>query len=219
MTVMDKRVLVLNKYWNPINTIPVLKAIGKVFCGRALFVDPESRQTYDFEEWVMEWEEAVSLAKVSADRMMPLGVTHTVIPEIIVCSHYHGPGFRAGARRGVPKFSRRNLFLRDRFTCQYCKRRLPSKDMNMDHVIPKSRGGASEWSNVVLSCVRCNHKKGNQTPSEAGMKLARKPFVPTIDSLRVAPGDRIRMHMGDRTPKTWESFLGKMYWNVEIIPE
>lgn len=71
--------------------------------------------------------------------------------------------------------SRKNILMRDRYTCQYCQRSLPSGEMTLDHVIPRSRRGETAWENLVACCHPCNNKKGNRTPEEAGMKLMRQP--------------------------------------------
>src|SRR5579864_1103359 len=71
--------------------------------------------------------------------------------------------------------SRKNILLRDRNTCQYCGTVLSSSELTLDHVIPRSRGGASTWENLVACCHRCNRQKGNQLPGEAEMKLLREP--------------------------------------------
>lgn len=74
--------------------------------------------------------------------------------------------------------SRRALLVRDRYTCQYCGAQPGRSDLTIDHVYPKSRGGATTWENVVAACKRCNGKKGNRTPSEAGMSLLSEPMRP-----------------------------------------
>ena len=71
--------------------------------------------------------------------------------------------------------SRKNILLRDRNTCQYCGLVLPSSELTLDHVVPRSRGGSSTWENLVACCHPCNNRKGNRTPEEAGMRLARQP--------------------------------------------
>lgn len=71
--------------------------------------------------------------------------------------------------------SRKNILMRDRYTCQYCHRTLASAELTLDHVIPRSRAGESAWENLVACCHNCNNRKGNRTPEEAGMKLARQP--------------------------------------------
>jgi len=77
--------------------------------------------------------------------------------------------------RQTRSLSRKNILLRDHYVCQYCGRTSPAGELTMDHVIPRSRGGSSSWENLVASCIECNNRKGNRTPEEAGMKLARPP--------------------------------------------
>jgi 5-methylcytosine-specific restriction endonuclease McrA len=71
--------------------------------------------------------------------------------------------------------SRKNILMRDRYTCQYCHKVLPSNELTLDHVIPRSRAGETSWENLVACCHSCNNRKGNRTPDEAGMRLARMP--------------------------------------------
>ena len=77
--------------------------------------------------------------------------------------------------RQTRSLSRKNILMRDRYTCQYCHRTLPSAELTLDHVVPRSRAGESNWENLVACCNSCNNRKGNRTPDEAGMKLARQP--------------------------------------------
>src|SRR5512134_2760554 len=71
--------------------------------------------------------------------------------------------------------SRKNILMRDRYTCQYCLKPLPSSELTLDHVIPRSRSGETTWENLVACCHHCNNRKGSRTPEEAGMKLSRQP--------------------------------------------
>ena len=106
------------------------------------------------------------------------------------------------------KFSRQNIYARDRYKCQYCGDRFSTEDLTYDHVIPKSRGGRTEWKNIVTCCIDCNRKKGGRKPSEASMKLIRKPKRPTwVPAIRITIGYR-------EIPQTWRDYL---YWNVELI--
>jgi 5-methylcytosine-specific restriction endonuclease McrA len=84
---------------------------------------------------------------------------------------------------GGIKFTKRNIFARDKWTCQYCYKEFDPCDLTIDHIIPKSRGGKTEWDNIVSCCKNCNGKKGNRTPREAGMKLKRIPIVPSWISI------------------------------------
>jgi 5-methylcytosine-specific restriction endonuclease McrA len=71
--------------------------------------------------------------------------------------------------------SRKNILMRDRYTCQYCHKTLPSSELTLDHVIPRSRSGETTWENLVACCHPCNNRKGNRTPEEAGLRLLRPP--------------------------------------------
>ena len=107
------------------------------------------------------------------------------------------------------RFNRRNIFVRDRSRCQYCGKVKPQRDLNLDHVMPQSRGGKSTWDNVVCACIRCNTKKGNRTPDEAGMRLIRAPKKPAGHPL-------LRARWMGRFPEEWRTFLDEAYWNVEL---
>ncbi len=80
-------------------------------------------------------------------------------------------------RQGI-KFSRLNIYSRDNFTCQFCGEQMPTEDLTFDHVVPRSRGGRTNWENIVTCCVSCNGRKANRTPAEADMKLLRTPRRP-----------------------------------------
>ena len=94
--------------------------------------------------------------------------------------------------------SRKGIILRDGSTCQYCRLKLPSGSLTMDHVIPKSRGGSSTWENLVASCFRCNNVKGDRTPQEAGLALAKQPRQITVHA-------RHRLLLG--ADQTWDRYL------------
>jgi 5-methylcytosine-specific restriction endonuclease McrA len=97
--------------------------------------------------------------------------------------------------------SRKNILLRDRNTCQYCGELLSSSELTLDHVVPRSRGGASSWENLVACCHPCNRSKGNQMPAEAGMKLMREPHAFNLHTSR-----HIMRLMG-RSDDRWRKYL------------
>jgi len=97
--------------------------------------------------------------------------------------------------------SRKNILLRDHSRCQYCGKQLPPADLTLDHVMPRSRGGESTWDNLVACCKRCNHRKGNQTPEEAGMHLTRHPRGFSLHVNR-----QIIRYLG-RADETWRKYL------------
>jgi 5-methylcytosine-specific restriction endonuclease McrA len=104
-------------------------------------------------------------------------------------------------------FSRRNVFKRDHYTCQYCNVQPGTEELSIDHVIPRSHGGTSTWENCVLACVACNKRKADRTPQQAGMKLRRPPVHPTWKPLYAAHRVRIA---------SWAKFISEAYWNVEL---
>ena len=106
------------------------------------------------------------------------------------------------------KFSRQNIYARDRYKCQYCGLKHPLEELTYDHIQPKSRGGKTEWKNIVTCCIKCNRKKGGRTPREASMRLIKKPVIPKwIPSIRLTIGFK-------KVPQTWREYL---YWHVELL--
>lgn len=103
------------------------------------------------------------------------------------------------------KFSRLNIYTRDKFTCQFCALRLDSEDLTFDHVIPRSRGGKTTWENIVTACVPCNKKKSDRTPAEAHMHLLKQPRKPAY-----LPAMTVKMDM-QRLPEEW-----KPYWTATL---
>jgi 5-methylcytosine-specific restriction endonuclease McrA len=104
-------------------------------------------------------------------------------------------------KSGQVRFSRRNVYLRDRYRCQYCCVLVEAREITCDHVIPRSRGGETSWENVVAACHRCNLKKGNRLPEEIGMRLFKKPIrpaqLPTLTPPRYPQG----------MPESWLTYL------------
>lgn len=80
------------------------------------------------------------------------------------------------------RLTRRDVFLRDKFKCQYCGQ--PTRDLTLDHVLPRHRGGPHDWENVVAACKPCNHRKAGRTPDEARMHLLKEPYRPTYSYYR-----------------------------------
>jgi len=107
------------------------------------------------------------------------------------------------------KFTRHNIFERDRNTCQYCGQVFERKDLNLDHVIPRDRGGPTSWENIVCSCITCNTQKANRTPQEAAIHLVRKPKRPKWRPF-------VQVNLGLPHHDSWKHFLDLAYWNVEL---
>ncbi len=98
------------------------------------------------------------------------------------------------------KLTRREVFIRDGYTCQYCG--LQTRDLTIDHIVPKSRKGAHTWENLVSACKVCNHRKGGKTLQEARMRLLREPFVP-----RAGAYYTIERKLGQTVQEEWQKFL------------
>lgn len=106
------------------------------------------------------------------------------------------------------KFSRQNIYARDRYKCQYCGRQFPSEELTYDHITPKSLGGKTKWDNIVTCCIQCNRKKGGRSPAQARMKLIRKPSRPNwLPAVKITIGFK-------EVPQSWRDYL---YWNIELI--
>lgn len=160
---------------------------------------------------LLPWQEAIKavfLDRVTVvseyDRVIRSPTREVRLPSVVSLKEY-----APIARR--PAFTRFNVFLRDRFTCQYCGERFSTHDLTFDHVIPRSRGGRTSWLNVVAACGRCNLRKRNRTPREAGMPLIREVFEPTHFQLQ---------EMGRAFPPNYlhESWRDFLYWDSELDP-
>jgi 5-methylcytosine-specific restriction endonuclease McrA len=161
---LDAPVLVLNRHYQPVRVTRARRALMMLYAGAARALDA-AYEAYDFEAWVRASVD--SLEESVGTSSGPLRV-----PRVVLLASY------GRVPRTTLRLSRRNVYLRDDYTCQYCGRREASKDLNLDHVMPRSRGGRATWENLVTSCKHCNFKKGSCTPEDAGMRLLCTPRRP-----------------------------------------
>lgn len=116
------------------------------------------------------------------------------------------------SKRKVVKFSRLNVYTRDEGRCQFCREKVPLEDTTYDHIVPRSKGGQTNWENVVIACMPCNQKKGNKTLEQAGMTLAKVPVRP-----KKLPDYRVRLTWRKGMPEAWTQWLqaatDAVYWN------
>lgn len=108
-------------------------------------------------------------------------------------------------------FSRKNVFIRDNYTCQYCGMVLPVNKLTYDHVIPKSKWPyhdkeATGWTNIVTACLSCNYKKGNKTIQQANMQLSSMPYIP-IKTKKYLHITQQLSTIKDGMPKEWQMYL------------
>ena len=129
------------------------------------------------------------------DRTLHSGKRLMQLPSVVRLQHY----------RRIPDYqytiSRKNVLMRDHYTCQYCQRKLPSCELTLDHVIPRAQNGKSVWENLVACCRACNHKKGNRTPEQAGMHLASRPRAAGVHT------NRLMMRTAARDNQAWQKYL------------
>lgn len=193
---LNESVLVLNRSWIAVQVANTRRAVSLLYRGYAKVVSPDDYTTYDFDDWK-------ELSKTADEYCI-----HTVdfkikVPEVIVLTLFNG------IHRRQIKFSRRNIFERDKHRCQYCGRHFKKMELTLDHVVPRSSGGRSTWENLVLACVPCNVRKGNRLPEKAHMPLIRAPRKP-----RWVP------YTGESLASvrklSWQKFIDAAYWDVEL---
>ncbi|HTT71182.1 MAG TPA: HNH endonuclease [Anaeromyxobacteraceae bacterium] len=196
---LDTGVLVLNRVYQPVHITSVRRAFSLLYQGAARAIDEEFK-LFDFESW-----SALSAAS-HHDAIGAVGRRIRVPRVIVLIAYERMPKTRV-------RFSRFNIYARDENTCQYCGVRLPRADLNLDHVLPRSRGGATSWENVVCSCVPCNLRKGGRSPEEAGLRLLRAPFRPRWTPM-------FRSATRRAFYREWRPFLSladAAYWNAELL--
>ncbi len=150
---MSAEVLVLNASYEPLNLISTRRAILLLIKDKAEIIE-------------------------ATDRMIRAASTELPQPLVIRLRRY----IKLPHNLSLP-LTRRLVYARDQYTCQYCGGHFPASQLTLDHIIPKSRGGQKVWENIVTACKRCNQKKGNRTPQEAHMHLIRQPYRPRYIAL------------------------------------
>lgn len=200
---LDQQVLVLNRLWQAVNVCSVRRALTLLFEGNAQVVcgdDEGEFKTFSFSQWrdiPGQFREDDTVATVSFRIRVPRVILLMVFDRL--------------PKKEV-KFTRHNIFERDKNTCQFCGRVFDRKDLNLDHVMPRDRGGPTSWENIVCSCIPCNTRKANRTPAEAGIRLIRKPKRPKWRPF-------VQVSFGAPIHESWKHFLDIAYWNVELGEE
>jgi 5-methylcytosine-specific restriction endonuclease McrA len=216
-------VLVLNRFYLAVHVVAVRRALVLLYRELAEVIHVEDGQylNYDFEAWreVSEYRAAQyfssegPLRYMLGDRSLNDGAHGDLLrveePHV---DWIQAVNFRLQAPRVIRllefdrsprqtlRFNRRNLFARDGHNCQYCGKNFPTQQLSLDHVVPRSRGGKTTWENVVSACVDCNTRKGSRTPTEARMKLIRRPVKPKYSPI-------LAMKLGNPEYASWRPFL------------
>ncbi|MBI4242659.1 MAG: HNH endonuclease [Planctomycetes bacterium] len=184
-------VLVLNKFYLPINMISVKRAFVILYKDTGEILDEVDSQIrpFSFNEWID------FSADRNGDRDYVRTIRHRIaIPRIIRLTRcFSMPKYEV-------KLTKKNVLLRDGYKCQYCNKGYQLNKLTIDHIIPKSKGGKSVWTNIVTACMNCNLKKGGRLPWEVGMKLLRSPSAPHTNPL-------LSQKLRNGNYKVWGYFL------------
>ena len=201
---LDSSVLVLNRLFMAVRVVRARHAFVMLWkeIAEVVSVEDQSFACYNFSSWTEVSALRKQFEPASHDWI------HTVrfelaVPKVIRLLTYDRlPKTRV-------RLNRRNLFARDANRCQYCGKKFKTTELSIDHVLPKSRGGRTVWTNVVCACMRCNVRKGGRTPHEAGMILVHDPVQPRFSPV-------ITLHAGNEKYRSWKQFLDSAYWHVEL---
>ncbi len=192
--ILQRPTLVLNRNWQPVNVATVARALVLLWNELARVIDPTDYQTFDWNDWS-------KLRPADGDRFVQAIRFRVRVPEVVTLTEYDR------LPTAAVSFSRRNIFKRDKYVCQYCGEQPGTEELTIDHVVPRAQGGESAWDNCVLACMDCNHRKADRTPQQAGMKLHREPVRPMWKPLYASHNVRI---------ESWSKFLSEVYWNTAL---
>jgi 5-methylcytosine-specific restriction endonuclease McrA len=192
---LECSVLVLNRFYMAIRVINVRRALSLLYRGGAevIAIEDEQYVNYDFDSWC-EVSQLHCLDKQPDEDYLRTPHFELQVPRIIRLTRYER------VPKTVVRFNRKNLFARDQHRCQYCGQHRPVSQLSLDHVVPRSLGGKTNWENIVCCCITCNSRKGGRTPIEAGMKLLNKPVRPAANPALASP-------LKDPRYECWKSFL------------
>ncbi len=171
-----EQILVLNSTYEPLQVISWQRAVRMLFQEKVEVVEEYDREI----------------------RSVSLSIR---LPSVLRLLRY----VRVKRHHNQVRFTRANIYARDHHRCQYCGQRSPTSQLTYDHVIPVARGGNKSWENIVACCIKCNRKKGNRTPEEAGLKPLRAPKAP------YGFPHRINFLLWEsKAPDSWKSYI---FWS------
>ena len=161
-------VLVLNKNWQAVGIKSPVDTFAMLMTDTATGLDIKGLDCMI----PVKWKDWINLSVGEDDDFVQTVNQKIKIPKVIILSKFDK------VPRKRPRFSQKNIWIRDNFTCQYTGKKLKPGEGNIDHIVPKSRGGETDWSNCVLACKKVNAKKADSTPEEVGLRLLKKPEPP-----------------------------------------
>lgn len=208
-TGLGSSVLVLNRSYVAVRVVSVRRAFIMLFreVAEVIHIEDGTYANYDFSSWCelsAFWSDDMHIdASVNGTEWVRTVTLRIQVPRVIRLLRFDQP-----PRHSV-RLNRKNLFARDGNRCQYCGRDLPNSQLSFDHVTPRSRGGQTDWGNVVTCCLKCNAKKGDRTPHEAGMMLKKRPTRPQHNPM-------LKVKLGNPKYRVWQPFLGQTSYAIEV---
>ena len=201
---LDAKVLVLNRVYAAVRIVDARRAFTLLLkdIAEVIAVENGSFVNYSFSSWTeaAEFQREHECDQHDWVRTARLSIA---VPKVIRLL-----GYDRFPREHV-KLNRRNIYARDGSRCQYCGKHFPTRELTLDHILPRVQGGENSWTNLVCACVRCNARKGGRTPVEAGMRLLRTPVKPKRNPA-------ITLRLGSPRYQSWKAFLDEAYWTVEL---
>lgn len=170
---IDGRVLLLNFSYEPLGTIGVARAVCMFFSGK------------------------LTVEEIDGDRTLNSPSTSIQVPSVVRLRNY----VQIKRRRQETTMKRARIYIRDRYTCQYCGEHKSARDLTLDHILPRAQGGESTPQNLVAACVKCNQRKGNRTPDQA-----RMPLLTSQKYLRLGLDHVLLCHYAESRPE-WKKYL------------
>lgn len=169
---MTGQILVLNASYEPLHIISWQRGIQLLFQGKVEVIEESDKEIHTVRLTIK-------------------------MPAVLRLLQY----IPISRKKSIVRFSRTNVFVRDRFCCQYCGQQYGKSQLTLDHVVPLVQGGRTSWENIVTACKPCNQKKGGHTPQQAGMHLTRKPQKPEW-----LPSLNLQLSV-TQTPERWRMFF------------
>jgi len=206
MASLNLNVLLLNRGYSPMTVISSKRALEMLYSNIAevVAVNGKVYSSHTFNSWTELSELKKELNETTgAEDWVRTPNLILEVPRIIKLVH----DTKYYLNKGV-SLTRKNIFLRDNYTCQYCGTKHKAKSLDLEHVNPRCQGGIDSWENLVCACKKCNRKKKGRTPGQAGMQLIRNPVRPkSLPDFRLAHS---------RKYISWKNFISEVYWNVEL---
>jgi 5-methylcytosine-specific restriction endonuclease McrA len=191
---LDRPTLVLNRNWQPVGVATVARSLVMLWNESARVVDPDDFRLFTWADWS-------KLPPRDGEPFIQAVTMRLRVPEVVTLVHYDR------LPTSAVTFSRRNVYKRDHYTCQYCGAQPGGEELTIDHVRPRAQGGISSWENCVLACIACNKRKADRTPEQAGMRLRKRPVRPAWKPMYASASVRIA---------SWSKFISEAYWNVTL---